>query len=408
MEPKPDAPFSAPVAVEASRGPTVALIDDDNVQLQLYKAQLSKQGAKVTMFKNGKEFLTETSDGQNAPYDAVVIDYHMPELNAMETIDRLEESFRQNCKICVVSGNTLAKADKSSLDGKGIRFVQKNQSACCKILNLLSSPDLRKCSSCTKWKPLTEFSGKATCDVCRPKKRKQGANAEKNKRTTRDLLQNENDRLRQLVMVQNAQITSLKAEAAMQQQTIARLLKHEPATAQDTPLPPVTSEVSIHVPDTNGPLLDSNLTAEEENITFELLASTDLSGMRAQLRRETKPTLYDTFQSELNRDQRKQASLQQQMQLQQMQQQLQAQSYVRTLDPQQHLMQMQQQQQQSVQHRYPQQATQQQRLSLQQHHQSLMMMQPLPPPGPVTVALDIQHLQEQHRLQQQHLQQQKL
>ena len=146
--------------VPIARGPSVALIDDDSVQLQLYKAQLSKQGAMVTIFKDGTEFLRQNSGVANAPYDAVVIDYHMPDLNAMETIERLEEQFRQTCKICVVSGNTLAKADRTSLDGQGIRFVQKNQSACCKILNLLSSPDLRKCSSCTKWKPLTEFSGR--------------------------------------------------------------------------------------------------------------------------------------------------------------------------------------------------------------------------------------------------------
>merc|ERR1712166_1092761 len=58
----------------------------------------------VTIFKDGTEFLRQNSGVANAPYDAVVIYYHMPDLNAMETIERLEEQFRQTCKICVVSG----------------------------------------------------------------------------------------------------------------------------------------------------------------------------------------------------------------------------------------------------------------------------------------------------------------
>ena len=136
--------------------PHFALIDDDNVQLQLYKAQLSKQGARVTVFDNGMDFLSKSG---GIPFDAVVIDYYMPELNAINVIERLDDAFRKSCKICVVSGNMLEKADRSSLYEHGIRVFQKNQSVCFKILTHLSSPQLRKCSSCGNWKPVTDFSG---------------------------------------------------------------------------------------------------------------------------------------------------------------------------------------------------------------------------------------------------------
>merc|ERR1712195_411873 len=192
---------------------------------------LSKHGATVTTFRKGQEFL----QNDMSRYDAIVIDYYMPDMKGFETIAELEKKCKQNCKICVFSGHQLRKSERNSLDGLGIRFVQKDRSACSKILNLLSSPDLRKCSSCTKWKPLTEFSGKATCDTCRPKKRKQGASAEKNKRATRDLLQGENERLRQVVMAQNSEITALKIQVSKQSDTIAHLQSGSGGQQQPTP-----------------------------------------------------------------------------------------------------------------------------------------------------------------------------
>jgi len=202
---------------------TVALIDDDSVQLQLYKAQLSKQNIASTIFHNGAEFLAHNAGIPTAPYDAIIIDYHMPGMNAIETIECLDDTFRQSCKICVVSGNTLPKADRSALDGQGIRVLQKNQSTCLKIVELLRSPDVRKCSSCTKWQPLTSFSGKATCDTCRPKKRKQGEWAKKNKRATSNLLQEENERLRLVATTQSADIIALRNQVSKQLATIDRL-----------------------------------------------------------------------------------------------------------------------------------------------------------------------------------------
>merc|ERR1712086_897091 len=138
----------------------------------------------------------------------------------------------------VFSGNSLGKADRASLDGLGIRFVQKDRSACSKIMNMLSSPDLRKCSSCTRWKPITEFSGKATCDACRPKKRKQGASAVIHKRAALDLLQHENEWLRAVVLKQNSEISSLRSEVSWQAGNILR--QHSlPPSQQAQPRPAV-------------------------------------------------------------------------------------------------------------------------------------------------------------------------
>ena len=142
---------------------SIALIDGDSAQLELYKALLNKHGATVTTFKSDQEFLEKQSN-KSSRYDIIVIDYHTDE-KGFEMIARLQQKSHQNCKICVFSGNSLGKADRASLDGLGIRFVQKDRSACSKIMNMLSSPDLRKCSSCTRWKPTTEFSGQSSGSI---------------------------------------------------------------------------------------------------------------------------------------------------------------------------------------------------------------------------------------------------
>lgn len=205
------------------RIPAVALIEDDLVQLQLYKAQLTKYNCAVTVFNSGAEFLSHISGEEPTSFDAVIIDYHMPGLNAIETIARLEQRFRQTCKICVISGNRLSKADRTTLEGQSIRVVQKNQGACPKIVELLCSPDRHKCSSCTRWKPVVEFSGRATCDACRLKKREQSLWARKNQSATCDLLQAENEQLRSLVMTHNEEILALRSQVSMHQEIINRL-----------------------------------------------------------------------------------------------------------------------------------------------------------------------------------------
>ena len=49
--------------------PTVAIIDDDIVQLKLYKSQLTSLGANVTTFESGGVFL----EHQDAMWDLIVV-----------------------------------------------------------------------------------------------------------------------------------------------------------------------------------------------------------------------------------------------------------------------------------------------------------------------------------------------
>ena len=161
-----DANASNASAAKINEKMTVALIDDGSVQLDQLCGELSKglellsKVATVTTFKS----VHDLRQAQRSPslYDAIIIGYHTPMNEFLQEVARLKKEYRPNCKICVFSSNTLDRAERTCLNGLGIRFFQNprsDRSACSKILNLLSSPDLRKCSSCTRWKPITDFSG---------------------------------------------------------------------------------------------------------------------------------------------------------------------------------------------------------------------------------------------------------
>lgn len=81
-------------------------------------------------------------------------------------------------------------------------------SSCAKI----EEDDVRKCSSCSRRKPTSDFSGKATCDQCRVKKRKHCATAVLQAKHTLDSLQIENGILQGALREKNQEIDRLQRE----------------------------------------------------------------------------------------------------------------------------------------------------------------------------------------------------
>jgi len=224
---------------------SVALIDDGNVQLDQLSRELStglellSMKPTITHFTNVAEYLEKRSDGFTQ-CDAIVVGYSNPDMNEfVQQITRLQKESQPKCKICALSSNPLEKAERTCLNGLSIRFFPKDRSACGKILNMLSSPDLRKCSSCTRWKPMTEFSGKATCDACRPKKRKQCAGAAIDKRAAIDMLVNQHERLRGTVEKQNNELLLLRNQVSARARALLakRGLKDETCKLDPIPQP---------------------------------------------------------------------------------------------------------------------------------------------------------------------------
>jgi len=232
-------------AVQVVKQISVALIDDGTVQLDQLSRELStglellSMKPTITHFTNVAEYLEKRNDGFTQ-CDAIVVGYSNPDMNEfLQQITRLQKECQSNCKICALSSNPLEKAERACLNGLSIRFFPKDRSACGKILNMLSSPDLQKCSSCTRWKPVVEFSGKATCDACRPKKRKQCAGAAIDKRIAIDLLVGQHERLRETVEKQNNELLMLRNQVSTRARAllVKRGLKEETCQLNPNPQP---------------------------------------------------------------------------------------------------------------------------------------------------------------------------
>ena len=122
----------------------LALIEDDYVQRLSMEAQLSRLGAEVTTFSSGEEFLRKGCSIEQGftPWDLIIVDYVMPEMNGIETISSLPSEVTDSSRVCVVSGNDLGAQDQSYLDTRDMIFVRKMPSACRQIWNYVkSSPE---------------------------------------------------------------------------------------------------------------------------------------------------------------------------------------------------------------------------------------------------------------------------
>lgn len=112
--------------------PLVALIDDDAVQLQIYRSQFNAMGASVSIFQSGQEFLGAAGEDPSN-WDLVVVDYHMPGMNGIETIQNFGEHAPRDTEICLLSGNDLHEDDATLMSQLGLRFVPKTHKACAEI-----------------------------------------------------------------------------------------------------------------------------------------------------------------------------------------------------------------------------------------------------------------------------------
>lgn len=109
----------------------VALIDDDNVQLQIYLHQLQKLGGSVTTFKSGVDFLSRGN--HECFFDLIVVDYVMPKMNGVKMISCLPVPTFTQTLVCVLTGGELEQQDKIYMHNRGLTMVQKARTACDQI-----------------------------------------------------------------------------------------------------------------------------------------------------------------------------------------------------------------------------------------------------------------------------------
>ncbi len=73
-----------------------AVVDDNQVNLKVAGAMLSKYGIKANLYSSGREFLDSYESGEQ--YDIVFMDHMMPELDGVETVQNLRKMTTGNSK----------------------------------------------------------------------------------------------------------------------------------------------------------------------------------------------------------------------------------------------------------------------------------------------------------------------
>jgi PAS domain S-box-containing protein len=86
------APRRAEVIVEATGHPAVLVIEDNAVNQQLARAQLRSMGHRCTVVGSGEEGIAHLASPAGAAVDVVLLDYHLPGIDGLETARRIRDA----------------------------------------------------------------------------------------------------------------------------------------------------------------------------------------------------------------------------------------------------------------------------------------------------------------------------
>lgn len=78
----------------------ILVVDDEDILIRCYRRILENSGYQVDYVTSGREALERI---EAAPFDLVILDYLMPEMNGMETLQRIRER-QADIRIIMVTG----------------------------------------------------------------------------------------------------------------------------------------------------------------------------------------------------------------------------------------------------------------------------------------------------------------
>ncbi|MGA8501148.1 MAG: response regulator [Candidatus Sulfotelmatobacter sp.] len=120
-----------------SAGKTILCIDDDDGVLSYHKALLERRGYEVLTAASARQGLQLAEVRSVA---AVIVDYHMPEMNGHEVATEIKRIRPQVPIVMVSSDQAVAEQALDAVDA----FVSKDEVASC-LLSVLN----RVCRECT-------------------------------------------------------------------------------------------------------------------------------------------------------------------------------------------------------------------------------------------------------------------
>lgn len=121
-------------------GKTIAIVDDDEGVRIVLSEQLRDAGARVEEFGCGRDIIEIISAGKNA-YDVVISDFAMPDIDGLETLDRIWKSAPQIGRVLMtgnVADGCLSNSDDLPLIHKPID-LRALASACADALTRVAA-----------------------------------------------------------------------------------------------------------------------------------------------------------------------------------------------------------------------------------------------------------------------------
>jgi len=119
---------------------TILIVDDEKNLLKLYEKEFTEEGYRVTTASSGPEALQKL---QRDPFDLVILDIRMPDLNGVDTLKKVMESasrvpvilnsaytsYRDNFLTWAAEAYVVKSSDLSELKRKAKEVLEKHSSA---------------------------------------------------------------------------------------------------------------------------------------------------------------------------------------------------------------------------------------------------------------------------------------
>jgi len=94
--------FSVQRAINMSMLPTVLIVDDDDIYLNVAQSMVRMMGFPVLTARNGKQAIAVFEE-QSAAIGCILLDIQMPELNGIEVLRYLRSNF-DDVNVLIISG----------------------------------------------------------------------------------------------------------------------------------------------------------------------------------------------------------------------------------------------------------------------------------------------------------------
>ena len=115
----------------------IAVGDDTPTSVMALCMHLKKRGAAVTRFDDGQHFVDRCADQSPNDFDAVVLDYTMPRLNGLQTLQFLANAHEVLPPVVVYSTEATQIDLKQSLLSAGAAACVEKRPACGEVLGEL-------------------------------------------------------------------------------------------------------------------------------------------------------------------------------------------------------------------------------------------------------------------------------